>query len=148
MHSRNVEPDDHELVATWNRELQLDEGAALMEIYDISTRLRGWLSAEYEALIFEVGSSPIGYALFRPTDPDSEGSGGIYLRQFFIARDHRRVGNGSQAFRLFVKKAVCGRRLLLDALATNPSGQKFWKSLGLDVYSYRFESAPGRLTRE
>jgi GNAT superfamily N-acetyltransferase len=142
MRWRSVEPGDYQLVADWNRELQVEEGAAPMETPEISTRLQRWLSAEYEAMIFEVNSSSIGYALFRPTDPDPEGPGGIYLRQFFIAPAHRRTGNGSRAFRLFVREAVRGRRLLLEALETNPNGRKFWRSLGLHVYSYKFELPP------
>ena len=113
-----------------------------MEAAAIIARLRRWLANEYQGLLFELDSRPVGYALFRPTDPDLKGADGIYLRQFFIAREHRRRGLGSQAFGLFVDHAVSGRRVVLEALASNPAGQAFWQSLGLRVYSVAFERPP------
>ena len=150
MKSRQAERDDHQLLAEWNRELQFDEGALPMELAQIVDRLKRWLGSEYEAMIFEIDSIPIGYALFRPTDPDREGAGGVYLRHFFIAPACRRVGNGSRAFGLFVREVLRGRRLLLEALETNPGGQAFWSAVGLRVYSHAFElrvatqAKPGR----
>lgn len=142
MQCRAATPGDHELLVAWNRALQIDEGAAPMEPPELLARLQRWLGTGYDAMIFEIDSSPAGYALFRPTDPDSEGLGGIYLRQFYIAPSYRRAGHGSRAFRLFVDETVRGRRLLLDALETNPAGQGFWSSLGLRIYSRRFELTP------
>ena len=113
-----------------------------MEHPAILERLQRWLNADYDGLLFELGAGPVGYALFRPTDPDLKGPGGIYLRQFFIVPEHRRRGIGTQAFELFLNQRVGGRRLVLEALTSNPSGQMFWQSLGLTVYSTTLELAP------
>ena len=110
-----------------------------MNLDEIEARLRRWLSDAYEAVIFELDSEPIGYALFRPTDPDQKEPGGVYLRQFFIAPAHRRFGHGTRAIRLFLDETVKGRRLVLEALNSNPIGQKFWRSIGMRVYSATFE---------
>jgi ribosomal protein S18 acetylase RimI-like enzyme len=146
MHWRAFQTADHSLVTEWNRQLQIDEGASAMPLEAIATRLSGWLSGDYEAVIFELGSEPgqepIGYALYRPTDADQKESGGIYLRQFFIAPGHRRLGHGTEAIGLLLDEVVPGRRLVLEALNTNPNGQQFWRSLGMRVYSVTFEWCP------
>ena len=54
---------------------------------------------------------------------------------------HRRFGYGTRAIRLFLGETVGGRRLVLEALNSNPIGQKFWRSLGMRVYSVTFELA-------
>lgn len=143
MRCRSINSDESSLVAGWNRQLQIDEGAAPMNLEAIEVRLRRWLSAAYEAMIFELDSEPIGYALYRPTDPDQAEPGGIYLRQFFIAPMHRRQGHGTNAIRLFLAETVRGRRLTLEALSSNPNGQEFWRSLGMRVYSVTFEWVHG-----
>jgi GNAT superfamily N-acetyltransferase len=142
MRCRPADSRDHPRLVAWNRELQLDEGAAPMEPAAIAARLERWLSGGYQAVVFETDATPIGYALFRPTDPDREGPGGLYLQQFFVARERRRAGLGSQAFRLFARDVLRGRRLLLDALETNPAGQAFWTSLGLRLGARRYELPP------
>ena len=136
---RSFESDDHSLISEWNRQLQIDEGAAAMELEAIETRLRRWLSGAFDVVIFESDSEAIGYALYRPTDPDQKEPGGIYLRQFFIARAHRRLGHGSAAIAVFLQEVVQSRRLVLDALSSNPAGQAFWRSLGMREYSVTFE---------
>ena len=81
-----------------------------------------------------VEDDAVGYALYRPTDPDSEGSGGLYLRQFFIARDRRRSGSGRRAFACFRKEVLEGRPLRLEVLRSNPGGEAFWRACGLVPY--------------
>jgi ribosomal protein S18 acetylase RimI-like enzyme len=142
MRCRSSSPDDQALMAGWNRQLQIDEGATAMDLEAIEARLRRWLAGPYDAVVFELGSDPMGYALYRPTDADQKAPGGIYLRQFFIDPTHRRLGHGTAAIRLFLDEVVGGRRLVLEALSSNPSGQAFWKSLGMRVYSVAFELLP------
>lgn len=108
----------------------------------VEARLQRWLLSGYEGLIFEVESVPVGYALFRQTDPDLKEPDGVYLRQFFILREHRRRGLGTRAFQLFRNEALGGRRLVLEALASNPDGEAFWRSLGMMPYSVTLELKP------
>jgi len=142
LRSRSLRVSDRARIAVRNRQLQIDEGADAMEPADIALRLERWLAGRYDGLIFETEAEPIGYALFCPTDPDLKGADGIYLRQFFIAPEYRRAGNGGAAFRLFLEAVVRGRRVVLEALESNPGGQAFWRSVGLRPYSRAFELLP------
>lgn len=142
MRCRSIKSGDESLISEWNRQLQIEEGASVMDLEEIEVRLRRWLSVNYDAVVFELRSDPIGYALYRPTDADMNDPDGIYLRQFFIARGHRRLGHGSTAIRLFLDEVVQGRRLVLEALNSNPAGQAFWRSLGMRAYSVTFELDP------
>jgi len=117
-----------------------------MELDAIRARLERWLGEGYEGLIFESDSQPVGYALFRATDPDLKEPDGLYLRQFFVLRKHRRCGFGTRAFRLFQNDVLVERRLVLEALASNPDGRAFWQSLGLTPYSVTFELKPDAAT--
>jgi len=139
MECRPVQDTDLDLVSSWNRQLQENEGAIVMEADAIRARLERWLAAGYEGVVFLHESTPIGYALFRPTDPDRETPGGVHPRQFFIAREQRRRGFGTAAFHAFVAHIVAGRRLVLEVLESNPEGRAFWLSLGLEPYSSTLE---------
>ena len=131
---------DLERLASWNRQLQEDEGASVLSAGACESRLRAWLDGDYTGVVFEK-AGPVGYALHRPTDPDSQGAGGLYLRQFFIDRGRRRQGLGAEAFDLFVREILSGRRLVLEALTANPIGLAFWRSRGLSEYCTTFERA-------
>lgn len=139
MRCRPIQRVDLELVSSWNRQLQIDEGATVMEPEAVLDRLRGWLQSDYEGVVFELGDAAVGYALFRSTDPDLKAPDGLYLRQFFVASQHRRRGIGTAAFREFTTQVVRGRRLVLEVLESNPGGERFWQSLGLTRYSTTFE---------
>jgi RimJ/RimL family protein N-acetyltransferase len=139
MRCRSIRSGEQPRVAAWNRELQDDEGASPMSLEQAEARMRRWLQGPFDVVVFEFGSDPIGYALYRPTDPDQKEADGVYLRQFFIDPAHRRKGRGTEAMRLLLDEVVAGRRLVLEALSTNPIGQKFWQSLGMQVYSVTYE---------
>ena len=89
-------------LAELNAQLVEDEGHQNpMGVDDLAQRLRRWLNAGYEAVVFSADSRPIAYALYRAADDGWEGeSGGIYLRQFFVCRDRRRRGVGRRAMDL------------------------------------------------
>jgi hypothetical protein len=73
---RTATDADLPLLAPWNRELIEDEGADNpTTVLQLALRLRGWLAADYSAVIFEQAGAPVAYALFVPDE------GGIYLRQ-------------------------------------------------------------------
>lgn len=142
MRCRSIKSGDESLISEWNRQLQIEEGASVMDLAEIEVRLQRWLSADCDALVFELRAEPIGYALYRPMGADRNEPRGVYLRQFFIARAHRRHGRGSTAIRLFLDEVVQGRRLVLEALNSNPAGQAFWRSVGMREYSVTFELDP------
>src|SRR5262245_29279755 len=62
-----------------------------MTVAELTARMAGWLGGEYEAVLFEEGGQPAGYALYR-RDPEH-----VYLRQFFVCPESRRRGVGRAA---------------------------------------------------
>lgn len=65
-------------------------------------------------------------------DPDQQV---VYVRQFYIEREHRRRGLGTTAFAaLQAARFPAAQTISLDVLATNPSGQRFWERLGFEPY--------------
>lgn len=144
MHWRNARPADLELLVTLNRQLQEDEGSEVMPTDAIRRRMQRWLQGGYQAMLFEEAGKVLGYAVFNDTDPDLQGPRGIYLRHFFITRDARRCGIGRHAFELLRRDVwPPNRRVLLDAMCSNPAGQQFWRALGFREYSINYELRGG-----
>ncbi|HTI50266.1 MAG TPA: GNAT family N-acetyltransferase [Planctomycetaceae bacterium] len=96
--------------------------------------MRAWLVGEYEAVLFEEDSGPVGHALFlRETDY-------FYLRQFFICPEHRRQGRGRAALDwLRTDRWQDLSRVRLDVLVGNAVGQAFWRSVGFQDYCLTME---------
>lgn len=126
---------DSALLAGLNRQLIADEGHRnAMTLSELEERMRGWLRGMYHAIIFELAAYPAAYALYRD-DPD-----GIYLRQFFVDRQQRRAGIGRQAIALLRAEIwPPGRRVTVEALATNRRGYAFWTALGFHDYAVTLE---------
>jgi GNAT superfamily N-acetyltransferase len=136
-----AEASDLSRLVSWNLQLQEDEGASRMSTEDAEARMRRWLQGDYRATVFEHDGA-LGYAVFRPTDPDVMGADGVYLRQFFIARERRRQGLGSAALRLLTEQVVPGCRLVFEVLTSNPGGRSFWQSLGLEEWFTTYQRRP------
>lgn len=134
---RKASPADLPLLAEWNYQLIRDEGHRNpMTVPDLKSRMRGWLAADYQAIIFAT-AEPVAYALFRPEQTS------IYLRQFFVRRDHRRQGIGRAGMNL-LRSEIWPRdvRLTVEVLCENPSGIAFWRSMGYSDYSLTLEIMP------
>lgn len=124
-------PEDAGLIAAMNKQLIEDERHENpMTVAELTERMRGWLESDYAAFLFKAELNTMGYALINTKEQPA------YLRQFFIARDQRRQGLGTAAFR-----ALCetfGESALdLDVLAWNQNAIAFWKSLGFAERSVR-----------
>jgi len=93
-------------------------------------------------VIILVKKEPVGYVIYehRAVQPDSRDRESVYIRQFFISREARRKGFGTTAFRLFlattVPEGICVR---LNVKASNPTGQRFWESLGFESENIEYE---------
>ncbi len=112
-----------------------------MSVAELEERMRGWLVAEYRAVVFEIGSQPVAYALFRPAE------GGVHLRQFFVARGSRRKGIGRRAIEAFRQRFVApGEALTLEALVHNSPGLAFWRALGFEEQALTFRLHAGSRT--
>ena len=143
MNTRGLEEEDIPRVARWNVELHEDEGSVVMSVDAAAERLRRWIAkGVFRGVIFIADGIPIGYALYehRPAEADPRSGETVYLRQFFIARESRRQGRGTAAFRLLVRERVPGSaRVVLDVKVSNPSGQRFWESLGFEATCVAYE---------
>jgi len=109
--------------------IQDEEHSNPMGVGELESRMREWLEGQYEAVVFEDDDGPVGYALWRP-EPE-----GIYLRQFFIRRDHRRKGLGRAAIQ-WLRENTWRQvaRIRLDVLVGNARAISFWHAVGFADY--------------
>lgn len=130
--------DDCPLLAELNHQLIRDEGHRnKMTVPELEQRMRGWLSGEYRAVIFEDGSDVVAYGLYRE-QPDL-----IYLRQLFVVRHRRRQGLGRRAVEILRSEVwPKDRRLTVDVLVANQGGAAFWRSVGYTDYALSLEILP------
>lgn len=126
------------LLAQFNRQLIQDEGHRNpMTLSELENRKRHWLKTEYQAIIFRHEAVPVAYALYRQSEKE------IYLRHFFVSREHRRAGYGRQAMAiLFSQVWPADRRVVLEVLANNRRGYAFWKAMGFADYAITLEKLP------
>jgi predicted acetyltransferase len=129
---------DVDLLAEWNRQLIQDEGHRnTMSVEELRKRMDSWIAGEYTAIIFEIDSVPVAYALYLEKDDE------IYLRQFFVDREKRRNGIGRQAIQLLRNQIWdTQKRLKLEVLVGNESAITFWHSVGYKDYSISMEFMP------
>lgn len=132
---RQATASDVALLAQFNKQLIEDEQHRnRMTVAELEARMRGWLAGEYDAIMFEQHDVPVAYALFR-TEPDD-----IYLRQFFVARQHRRQGIGRTALHLLHTAIwTAPSRITVEVLAANRQAHAFWKSVGFADYAVTLE---------
>jgi len=130
--------EDCALLAELNRQLVIDEGHRnLMTVAELEQRMRGWLSSEYRAMIFEDGGEVVAYALFR------EQPGEVYLRQLFVVRHRRGQGLGRRAVEILRSAVWPGtQRLTVDVLVANQRGVDFWRAVGYTDYCLTLEILP------
>ncbi len=89
----------------------------------INACMAGLLTAGDQAYIFKQDGIVIGYALIIfDKNP-------LYLRHFYICRDHRRKGRGTAAFHLLLD-TLAVPVLDLDVYDWNERAKAFWTSLG------------------
>lgn len=107
-----------------NRMLIEDEQADNpMTDAQLEQRMADFLSADYEAFFFAAEDVRVGYALVNRTkDP-------LYLRQFFICREHRRMGYGREAFFALLNHLKCAA-IDIEVYVWNHRALAFWELLG------------------
>lgn len=126
---------DVDTLAELNHQLIADEGSDnAMSVPQLAERLTEWLEDRYRAVLFEEDGAPMAYALFRDDGPS------IYLRQFFVAREHRQAGVGRAAMeKLLIEVFPAGKRVVVEVLAANQRGLAFWHALGFTDYFHTLE---------
>ena len=136
MRYRYATISDAEILAPLNLQLICDEGHRNpMDVEQLAQRMKSWLSGEYEAVLFQEGTSPVGYALFR-REPEH-----VYLRQLFVAPEFRRQGVGRAALYWLWQNAWLGvQRLRIEVLVENTDAREFWRSVGFREYCVTMEA--------
>jgi GNAT superfamily N-acetyltransferase len=140
MKLRYASDEDIPLLAELNHQLIQDERAPNpMSVRELAEQMRGWLSGDYRAVVFELAAEPIAYALFRSSEE------GIYLRQFFVSRAHRRRGIGRRAIEAFREQVVSQDQVLsLEVFVHNEVGIAFWQAVGFGQHTLSFRIGPKR----
>ena len=130
--------EDCRLLAEMNHLLLQDEGHRnrFMTLPQLEERMRGFLSGEYRAVIFQDEGEVVAYALYRE-QPDE-----IYLRQLFVVRERRRRGHGRRAMELLRSDIwPKNKRLTVDVLLHNTNAIAFWRKVGYKDYLLGLEIA-------
>ncbi len=132
---RAAEPEDAPMLAALNQQLIEDEHHRnAMTLPELETRMRDMLAGDYTATVFEREGGVVAYALWRD-EPEY-----VYLRQFFVDRDWRRRGIGTQVVHLLLDEVFPARkRIRLNVLIGNRPALAFWRAVGFEDYLITLE---------
>lgn len=135
---------DVPLLADINRQLIEDEWGEPVPRERLEGRMRRWLAeGDYRALLFMEEGATVAYALLTG-DEES-----MYVRHFFVLREHRRGGMGRRAIETLFREVIPPTaRVTLDVLASNQVGHRFWRSVGFSDYAIRMERRPSASSGE
>lgn len=141
---RAVRTDAHEL-AKLNKQLIEDEASRnRMSIAELSDRMLGWIDDDWIVLIAEdsTGAS-LAYMVCRIRSDEYEADRNeVYLRQFLVARDRRAQGLGTAIVRQVLAEWLPrGCTVVVESLATNPRGQRFWQQVGFAPYMTTYKQS-------
>ncbi len=110
----------------------------------LEKRMRGFLTGEYRAVLFELDGRTVAYVLY--TDRTEDGDT-VYLRQIFVDRDYRRKGVGREVMRILRDEIwPPDKRITVGVLKSNRAAIAFYRSIGFEPYSIEFE-IPARKDR-
>lgn len=136
---RTATAADCDLLASMNDHLIQDEGGQnTMSQLQLAERMRRWLDEGWVAVLVMFGGKlVIGYALFQQRQDEQEPQQHvIYLRQYFIQSMFRGKGYGQAVFeQLEADYFPLGAKVVVDVLASNPAGRRFWEKIGFRSYA-------------
>lgn len=128
MDIRGAKDEELILLAEMTRQLFEDEPSdRVLTIQQFEDRLRGYVGTGCRAFLF-LEEGIIGYALVNMSKTP------YYLIDFFIRRNERRTGKGTDAFNLLMRE-LNTETIDLDVFYWNGRGRKFWESLGFKEYA-------------
>ena len=135
MKYRIADQNEYPSLAELNHQLIKDEGhRSKLSIDGLAKRMRELEAEGYKAVIFEEDGEIIAYGMY------IEHEDKIYLRQFFVQRNKRRMGYGKKAMSIFMNEIwPKDKRLTVEVLVNNKSAYEFWKSIGYIEYSIELE---------
>ena len=138
MNFRRATLKDCAALAELNHQLIRDEGHRnSMTVPELEQRMKGWLTAEYAAVLFEKDGEVVAHALYREQPEE------IYLRQLFVMRNRRRQGLGRRAMEILRTQIwPKHKRLTVEVLVQNEAAVAFWRAMGYRDYSLALEILP------
>jgi predicted acetyltransferase len=115
----------------------------------LGKRMRTWLTADHQAILFELNGAVVAYAVYRESAQE------IYLRQFLVVRRHRRRGLARRAIGLLRSQIWAQtKKLTVEVLVANVRALEFWRKVGYTDHSLKLEipalsakSTKGRRTK-
>jgi predicted acetyltransferase len=108
-----------------------------MTVPELEHRMRGWISGEYRAIVYEDAGEIVANALFREQAEE------IYLRQLFVVRHRRSRGIGRRAVEILRSQVwPKTKRLTVEVLVANRRALSFWRSVGYADYALSLEILP------
>jgi len=127
--------NDVPILARMNQQLIEDEDHRnRMSLHELEARMRLLLDGDYLATLFEWDGQIVAYGLWRD-EPDW-----VYLRQFFVVRDFRRRGIGTQAIRVLIDEVwPAAKRIRVNVLIGNRPALEFWRAVGFVDYLITLE---------
>ena len=136
---RAAQLSDLPQLSKMNSDLVDDQGSENpFSLKEYEDRFREWLDTNIWTVdVFLHDGQVIGYSVYQErTDYYDPNETGIYIRQYYIERAHRRLGMGKAAFQILIDtrfpKDV--QSIALDVMATNSAGQNFWRQMGFNEY--------------
>jgi GNAT superfamily N-acetyltransferase len=135
--------DDIPLLARMNRQLVEDEKHRNRFKSDawLEDRMKRFISGDYTGVLFNRDGNTLAYALYttHKDHPDT-----IYLRQIFVAREHRRQGIGRAVIKILKDKIwPKDKRITVGVLVGNKVARDFYKAVGFKEYCLELEINPG-----
>jgi len=123
---RRATVSDVPLLARMHRQSVEDEcSEPYPSLSECGAEIGRCISGKGEAIIFQIGGADVGYTLFQ-REPE-----GIFLRHFFVCREHRRKGIGRTAMLWLIAKAwQTPARIRLAVHVENAAGHAFWRAIG------------------
>jgi ribosomal protein S18 acetylase RimI-like enzyme len=139
---RSATAEDFDTLAILNHQLIEDEKHRNpMTVPELKERFVRFVNCEnWMVDLFSRGGEVVGFATYRLEPDNTEASGQrVFLRQFYISRQHRRSGLGRAAVDLLLLARFKDKKIVLEVLETNPGGRAFWSSMGFVPYSIMME---------
>lgn len=136
---------DIPVLAVMNKQLIEDEQSANpMGIKELEGRMQEFFDADWKVDFIMCEEERIGYALYQYREASvHREKKQVYVRQYFIGREHRNRGYGKAGVELLIKCRFQGvQSIEIDVLETNPEGKRFWDKAGFKPYftNMRLES--------
>ncbi len=134
---RKAGVSDIEILALMNSQLIEDEGSQNpMSIQQLEVRMLNWLKEHWEIDLICESERVVGYALYQfRQNPYFQEQDEVYLRQYFISREHRGKGLGLEGIRVLKESRFNkASTIVIDVLESNSRGMNFWRKAGFLPY--------------